>query len=420
MKLNVEIPIKPSPELLALSNPYDPNLNKNCGMHDLSLYKGKYYLYFGIVPALIFYSPYKLIFGSDLPDGIVVLTFCFGAFFFSVKILEYLKNTYFKGTPDKIMGISLRVLGFGSFIGALLRSPDIYEVAVSGGLFFLTSAIYFLLKETKKDHLNKRRLLLISFLLGLGCGCRPQIIIIGVFLILSLILRYNFKRNFKIGDFFAITLPFICFLVLIGFYNFIRFDNPFDFGLKYQLISDDFQNSFFSFKNLMINIYFDWFHPIAINTIFPFVHVNQMKIGNVTTYSPGILFALPFTCVSFIYFFVYLNQILKNKNVLSKFPIFEFLILLIPPFINIIIMLTMHGLAVRFLADFSIFLIITNCMIWFYFDYESNLIKSTLLNKMSITLAIVSMLIGIAISIENPEAKLTFPSFNKLIQKIKI
>lgn len=420
IKLNVEMPISPAKELLELKDPYNPTLNAPFRAHDLSLYNNKYYLYFGIVPALFFYVPYKLVFNSDLPDGIVVLTFSFFAFLFSAKLLDYLKNIYFKSVPEKIVGICIRVLGFGSFLGSLLRSPEIYEVAVSGGLFFVVSAMYFLLKEIKKEKLQEKYLLLISLLLGLGCGCRPQVIIIGGLLLLAFIIISFKQKKLTSINLFSITTPFLISLILLGFYNFIRFDSPFDFGLKYQLIADNFQNDFFSLKNLLVNVYFDWFHPLKVDFVFPFIHVNLMKLENVRTYGPGILFGIPFIWVTFIYLFVYLKPILKNKELISKFPIIEFFLLLIPIVVNCSIMLTMHGLAIRFLADFSIFIIITSSMIWFYFEYELTLKKIDKLNKISITLAIVSIVIGLALSIENPEVKLIFPSFNELMNRIKL
>ena len=47
------LPVKPEPELLALENPYDPVANAAYRLLDPSLYNGRYYLYFGPVPAVV-------------------------------------------------------------------------------------------------------------------------------------------------------------------------------------------------------------------------------------------------------------------------------------------------------------------------------------------------------------------------------
>src|ERR1700690_254864 len=61
--------------LLALQNPYDPNLRT--GLHyplDVSLYKGKFYLYFGPVPALMLLIP-KMFTSREIGDQYLVLAF---------------------------------------------------------------------------------------------------------------------------------------------------------------------------------------------------------------------------------------------------------------------------------------------------------------------------------------------------------
>jgi hypothetical protein len=417
IKFNVAMPIKPSAELLALSDPYNPILNEKFRAHDLSLYDGKYYLYFGIVPTILCYLPFKILTHGDLPDGVVVLVFSFLTFIVSVRLLDYLKDKYFKSIPENIVGICIRVLGFCNFLPAILRRPEMYEVAISVGLFFLVSAIYFLLKEINKNNPSKNHLILISSLLGLGCGCRPQIILIGSLLILV----FGWWKKLKNVNLLALTLPFFFFLILLGFYNFIRFNNPFDFGLKYQLIADTFSNDFFNLQNIFVNIYFDFFHPPVINTIFPFVHVKFLEIQGIKTYSPGILFALPFLWVNFIFFACSTNEIyksIKGKEFLISFPYKESIMILIPPVVNIVLMLAMHGLVIRFLADYSSFLILITSCVWFNFGYKYPVKNSNLLNKVSLFLAITSIIFGIAFDIENPEAKITFLPFSELLKKI--
>src|SRR5262245_32215828 len=46
--------VQPSPQLLALSDPYDPRNRENIPfLHDASLYQGKYYVYWGPFPGLV-------------------------------------------------------------------------------------------------------------------------------------------------------------------------------------------------------------------------------------------------------------------------------------------------------------------------------------------------------------------------------
>src|SRR5712692_5662699 len=82
--------VEPSKELLDLPDPYDPSLNAKFRLHDASLYKGKYYLYFGPVPALTFFIPFRLILHRDLPENFAVALFCFGGLVWSILLLNLL------------------------------------------------------------------------------------------------------------------------------------------------------------------------------------------------------------------------------------------------------------------------------------------------------------------------------------------
>src|SRR5206468_7160345 len=51
--------IEPRPEMFELMEPYEPARNDPFRLHDASLYKGKYYLYFGVVPAFLLFVPWR-------------------------------------------------------------------------------------------------------------------------------------------------------------------------------------------------------------------------------------------------------------------------------------------------------------------------------------------------------------------------
>ena len=55
---------EPSQALLSLPDPYDPLQNEGLRLHDASLYKGRYYLYFGPAPAVMAFILWKLLIGE--------------------------------------------------------------------------------------------------------------------------------------------------------------------------------------------------------------------------------------------------------------------------------------------------------------------------------------------------------------------
>ena len=71
----VALPYKPTDELLQVKNPYDTSalMVKNIEYRmDYAFYQGKYYVYFGIIPEILFFLPFYLLTGKELPNYLVV------------------------------------------------------------------------------------------------------------------------------------------------------------------------------------------------------------------------------------------------------------------------------------------------------------------------------------------------------------
>ena len=50
---HLDLPLDPSPRLIAASNPWDPALAETDKMHDMAFFHGRYYLYHGAGPAVL-------------------------------------------------------------------------------------------------------------------------------------------------------------------------------------------------------------------------------------------------------------------------------------------------------------------------------------------------------------------------------
>src|SRR5687768_6022356 len=73
----LHLPVQPSPKLLALPNPWDPLAHPEYKMHDLALFNGRYYLYHGAGPAVILFTPWRLLTGYDLPENFGLILLCY-------------------------------------------------------------------------------------------------------------------------------------------------------------------------------------------------------------------------------------------------------------------------------------------------------------------------------------------------------
>src|SRR5207253_27783 len=100
--------VRPANALLALPDPYDPVANGPYRLHDLALYKGRYYLPWGPTPALTLFIPFRLLGLGDMPENLAVVLFSLGGLVFSVLLLKLLVRRYLPGTPRwlELVGIS--------------------------------------------------------------------------------------------------------------------------------------------------------------------------------------------------------------------------------------------------------------------------------------------------------------------------
>ena len=90
---------KVSDKLRNMKNPYDTNLRKEShtkALWDHAFFKGKYYVYFGIVPVMFFYIPCHLLFGTYPPMYLLVFL-CVSVTIIMFMLLLYdLIKKYFK------------------------------------------------------------------------------------------------------------------------------------------------------------------------------------------------------------------------------------------------------------------------------------------------------------------------------------
>ena len=192
LDLQINVPKK----LLELENPYNSNANASFrigGFHDVSLYKGKAYIYFGPTPVITLLLPYYCLptniktFVSKidprsndyLSSSLAILIFSFGILIWASLFLFYIKEKYFKDIPEWMVSVSILVLGFCNLSPFLLRRPYIYEIAISSGCFFLIGAIYFFSISFKNTIPNLIFMSLGSLFIGLSAGCRPNFFITG-------------------------------------------------------------------------------------------------------------------------------------------------------------------------------------------------------------------------------------------------
>lgn len=427
---------EPRQELLALKDPYDPRQNGAYRVHDASLYKGKYFIYFGVTPEILLFFPYLILTGNQLPEGFSVLLFSFGAFIFSILIIFYFRDKYFKTISDWVLMIPFSVLGLATTASTMLRRPTHYEIAISSGIFCLIVAIYYLLsffKDLDNNTHKYYKLCIFSLFIGLSVGCRPHLgLSASLFpFILYMLLKKGLLKKDLNKILIMLFVPFFLYVSLLLTYNYLRFDNIIEFGGSYQTgVLKQTQFNYINLEYIPANFYIYSLKPPAVGSKFPFFFLytsysypSNMPIKWPNNYyapcSASSLLSVPYLLLSVIISFYLLLRGIFNKNKfgIEQFPLRDFGVIFLP-FVLIVSFLHIWCYSCwNYLGDFLILFIILTTILWFYLDF--NLINTKLKHYtrlFSAILAFTSILIVSGLSITGSyDLRYSNPQeFNKL------
>jgi hypothetical protein len=108
------------PGLTQLADPYDPSAHAGYAVLDISYYKGKLYLYYGVTPAVLLFWPYVALTGNYLPQKYAVLVFCIVGFLASAGLLFALWRRYFANVTLAAVAAGTLALGLATGTPSLL------------------------------------------------------------------------------------------------------------------------------------------------------------------------------------------------------------------------------------------------------------------------------------------------------------
>jgi hypothetical protein len=266
---------KPEPELLELKDPYDPDQNWPYRLHDASLYKGKYYIYFGPTPAVLVFAPYRLLTRHDLQQRLAVFIFCSLGYIFSRMLFSALVRDHFPRTPLWLRVGAMFSLGLANACPFLLRRPDVYEVAISSAYGLLQLAFLCFYVSLKDPRKTVAGLFLVSFCIGAAVASRYNYLFAAGVFVLFLGWNWWWQRERKerlAWTVFVALVPIGAIGLALAWYNKVRFGSPFDFGWKYQLAGVEVSKiTFTSIANLPYTIWYYFLSQPDWQATFPFV-----------------------------------------------------------------------------------------------------------------------------------------------------
>ena len=347
---------EPSKELMNLSNPYDNTLRNTENVDyvwDMAYYNGKYYVYFGILPVLTVMAPYKFITGDYMELNTVVFIFATLTIIFIMKSIMLIFRRWFKDVPFKFLILFFVAVISGGIIMWICRRPITYEVAIISGYYLVIQGIFFILKTIEKQKVNYIYMCLACLSLALAVACRPNLLIASL-LIVPVLLKI-FINNIKnreniLKNILVVAIPYGIVGISLMIYNYVRFDNIFEFGAQYQITVNDMRNLGNRIMTIPIGLMSYLFKIPTIISQFPFA---QISYDTITFYGyywssamAGGIFILSPICFA-------LFLIPKIRNKINKELFFVIIMLSLVGIIICILDIVLGGNSQRYAADYA-------------------------------------------------------------------
>lgn len=321
---HVYLDVEPSAALRAVADPYDATARKQDPelktfvdeVYDLSYYRGKFYVYWGPVPALLV-SAVRSFSAHPIGDHILTFAFLVGVLFFTVLIILEVWRGLYAEVPFLLALVGMTAAGLAHPIPAMLSNAAIYEATIAAGQFFLVGGLYFAVTGQKAPAGSRSKLIVAAALWALAAASRTLLVVPVVALTTILMIRAAtagerakpILKKMAAASVHAVPLALV--VLALGWYNWSRFGSPLETGYRYVLSFDNLStedSQSFSLAYAAPNVWMYLLNPFETQPRFPFVaatfFVNPLfqYAGEAGRYhleaSTGLLWAVPFTVFS--------------------------------------------------------------------------------------------------------------------------
>lgn len=397
---------EPPQWLQDMSDPYDKGARdeaqKETGekyLFDVAYHDGHYYVYFGVVPVLLFYLPFYLLTGANFPTAIGVLIAVIAFVLGCSALLDRFARYHFKRVSLGLYLLLQIPLVMCCGVLYLLKFPTFYSLPIALGLAFSVWGLYFWMKGRASARPEKWYLLG-SLCMALVAGCRPQLLVLSLLAFPLFWRPYITKRRLfspqGAREFAYLIGPYLVVAAGLMGYNYARFGSLTDFGANYNLTVNDMTKRGWNIGRLAPALFAYFLQPPSVTGVFPYLQAAPFD----TTYMGQTIKEATFggilACLPVLWVLPFAKRILQLRiSQRSTRTIAGVIIVLL--FGGVIVAVAdaqMAGILQRYFADFSFMFLAA--VVLLVFIVNENLTPGTttrnLLMKVLLTLVTVSVL----------------------------
>ena len=317
-KGHLYLAIRVPTSLINSPDPYEPSAPwVSQGPIDYSYYRGRYYLAWEPVPALIVWLV-RVTLQVWLGDLQLTFGFLCGIFLVQCLLMMWIWDHFFQALPRWLPWVSMLLAGVAgptTFMLNNINAGRIYDAAIAGGQFFLLSG--FLCAVLALQKRSSWCVALAGTSWALSVGTRPDLVLpIGVMVlgVSTCVLRRDGWSVGAIKAFSFLCVPLLIGGVLVGWYNWARFGSIFETGYFYQMAGVNihkYWNARFSLRYVIPNLYGYLLNPVLITRGFPFSQVQASTLDLISSFVSvpnfyyvqmltGILWSAPFVIFALV------------------------------------------------------------------------------------------------------------------------
>ena len=356
---------EPPQWLQDMADPYDKGARdeaqKATGepyLFDVAYHDGHYYVYFGVVPVLLFYLPFYLLTGANFPTAIGVLVMAVAFVLGATALLDRFARYHFRSVSLGVYLLLQIPLVACSGILYLVKFPTFYSLPIMCGLAFSVWGLYCWARSGLSRH-RCAWLFAGSLCMALVAGCRPQLLVLSLLAFPLFWRTYITERRLLTAagarEFACLAAPYLIVAAGIMGYNYARFGSLTDFGANYNLTVNDMTKRGMNAGRLAPAFFTYFLQPPSMVGVFPFLQPAPFDTTYMGQTIKEVTFGGIFACLPLLWVLAFSKRILTMRaRQRSTRTIMGVIVVLIAS--GVIVALAdaeLAGILQRYYADFS-------------------------------------------------------------------
>lgn len=336
----------------------------------MGYYQGHYYVYFGVMPVVVFYLPFYLLTGASFPTAIGVWLACIAFILGCTALLDRFARYHFKRVSLGLYLLLQMPLVFCCGILYLIKFPTFYSLPIMMALAFSVWGLYLWMRG-RASQMPMGWYFGGSLCMACVLGCRPQLMVLSLLAFPLFWRSYITKRRIltKRGamEFACLVAPYLIVGAFIMWYNYARFGKVTDFGSNYNLTTNDMTKRGLDPGRLAPALFAFFFQSPSTTGVFPYLQACVFDTTYMGQTIKEVTFGGVFACLPVLWLLPLAPRTIKMRIASRSTRTIAgvVIVLVLSAVVVALLDAEMAGILQRYFADFSFMLLLVVVLLVF-------------------------------------------------------